>query len=69
MFGGIEKFHSDSYWRDHLLFYEYFNGHNGAGIVASLQTGWSEIVASLIELFGSFDARTFLEHGRDAVVE
>jgi hypothetical protein len=39
VFGGAEKFQSDPYWRDHLLFYEYFHGANGAGIGASHQTG------------------------------
>jgi hypothetical protein len=39
VFGRAEKFQSDPYWRDHLLFYEYFHGDNGAGIGASHQTG------------------------------
>jgi hypothetical protein len=69
VFGGAEKFQNDPDWRDNLLFYEYFHGDNGAGIGASHQTGWTGMVAALIELFGHFDARTFLEHGRDAVVE
>jgi hypothetical protein len=69
VFGGAEKFQNDPDWRDNLLFYEYFHGDNGAGIGASHQTGWTGMVAPLIELFGHFDARTFLEHGRDAVVE
>jgi hypothetical protein len=69
VFGGAEKFQSDPYWRDHVLFYEYFHGDNGAGIGASHQTGWTGLVAPQIQLFGQFDARTFLEHGRDAVVE
>ena len=38
---GTEKFQSDPHWRDHLLFYEYFHGDNGAGIGASHQTGWT----------------------------
>jgi Glycosyl hydrolase family 63 C-terminal domain len=66
VFGGAEKFQKDPYWRDHLLFYEYFHGDNGAGIGASHQTGWTGLVAALIEIFGHLDARTFLEHGRDA---
>src|SRR5262249_23253664 len=40
VFGGAEKFQSDPGWRDHLLFYEYFHGDNGAGLGASHQTGW-----------------------------
>ncbi len=68
VFGGAEKFQNDPYWRDHLLFYEYFHGDNGAGIGASHQTGWTGLVAPLIEIFGHLDARAFLEGGRAAVV-
>jgi hypothetical protein len=67
VFGGSEKFQSDPYWRDNLLFYEYFHGDNGAGIGASHQTGWSGLVAPLIEIFGRLDAHAFLEAGRAAV--
>jgi hypothetical protein len=66
VFGGAEKFQSDPYWRDNLLFYEYFHGDNGAGIGASHQTGWTGLVAPLIEIFGHLDARTYLEAGRAA---
>ena len=66
VFGGAEKFQNDPYWRDHLLFYEYFHGDNGAGIGASHQTGWTGLVAPLIEIFGHLDAQTFLEGGRAA---
>jgi hypothetical protein len=67
VFGGAEKFQSDPYWRDHLLFYEYFHGDNGAGIGASHQTGWTGLVAPLIEIFGHLDAKGYLEAGRAAV--
>jgi len=67
VFGGAEKFQRDPYWRDNLLFYEYFHGDNGAGIGASHQTGWTGLVAPLIEIFGRLDDRTFLEAGRAAV--
>jgi hypothetical protein len=66
VFGGAEKFQTDPYWRDHLLFYEYFHGDNGAGIGASHQTGWTGLVAPLIEIFGRLDSRAFLEAGRAA---
>jgi hypothetical protein len=69
VFGGAQKFQNDPYWQDHLLFYEYFHGDNGAGIGASHQTGWTGVVASLIEIFGRLDAQTFLEHGREAAFE
>jgi len=63
VFGGAEKFQRDPHWRDHLLFYEYFHGDNGAGIGASHQTGWTGLAATLIQLFGSLDARRILETG------
>jgi hypothetical protein len=66
VFGGVEKFQSDPHWRDHLLFYEYFHGDNGAGIGASHQTGWTGVVAALIEIFGKLDPQTFLAEGRAA---
>jgi hypothetical protein len=47
--GGLEKFQKDPNWRDLLLFYEYFHGDNGAGLGASHQTGWTGLVASLID--------------------
>jgi hypothetical protein len=49
VFGGARKFHDDPYWRDLILFYEYFHGDNGAGLGASHQTGWTALVASLID--------------------
>ena len=64
VFGGAEKFQTDPEWRDHLLFYEYFHGDNGAGLGASHQTGWTGCVASLIDLFGKLDAQTYLCSGR-----
>ena len=49
VFGGSRKFQEDPHWRDHLLFYEHFHGDNGAGIGASHQTGWTALVANLID--------------------
>ncbi|HLL20916.1 MAG TPA: glucosidase, partial [Kofleriaceae bacterium] len=49
VFGGAAKFADDPHWRDHPLFYEYFHGDNGAGIGASHQTGWTALVANLID--------------------
>ncbi len=66
VFGGAEKFQSDPAWRDHLLFYEYFHGDNGAGIGASHQTGWTGLIAGLMRIFGNLDAEAFLHAGREA---
>ncbi|MHB2021098.1 MAG: MGH1-like glycoside hydrolase domain-containing protein, partial [Candidatus Xenobia bacterium] len=49
LYGGSRKFQEDPHWRDHILFYEYFHGDNGAGLGASHQTGWTALVASLID--------------------
>jgi len=64
VYGGSEKFQTDPHWKDYVLFYEYFHGDNGAGLGASHQTGWTGLVAKLIELFGRVDAEAFLEAGK-----
>jgi len=56
VFGGTETFQQDPRWRDHLPFYEYFHGDNGAGLGASHQTGWTALVAELAQMFGTIDA-------------
>ena len=48
-FGGQTIFQHDPLWRDHLLFHEYFNGDDGAGLGANHQTGWTGLVAKLIQ--------------------
>ncbi len=63
VFGNVEQFQNDPYWRDHLLFYEYFHGDNGAGIGASHQTGWTGVVARLVQIFGWLQPKDLLEHG------
>ncbi|MEO0405872.1 MAG: glucosidase [Cyanobacteria bacterium P01_A01_bin.135] len=50
VFGGMEKFQHDPHWRDYVFFHEYFHGENGAGLGASHQTGWTGVVAHLIQL-------------------
>ena len=52
VFGGTEKFQTDPYWQDLIPFHEYFHGDNGAGIGASHQTGWTALVAKLIQQYG-----------------
>jgi hypothetical protein len=52
VFGGAEKFQTDPHFRDNLLFYEYFHGDNGAGLGASHQTGWTALVAKLLQQSG-----------------
>jgi len=52
VYGGTEMFQTDPHWRDLILFNEYFHGDNGAGIGASHQTGWTGIVAKLLQQSG-----------------
>ncbi|MEM8830900.1 MAG: glucosidase [Cyanobacteria bacterium P01_G01_bin.19] len=49
VYGNIDKFQNDPHWKDLILFHEYFHGDNGAGIGASHQTGWTGLVAKLIQ--------------------
>jgi hypothetical protein len=64
VFGGAEKFQADPHWRDYILFYEYFHGDDGAGLGASHQTGWTGLIAKLIQVYGSLDPQKALEKGR-----
>jgi len=54
VYGGTEKFQTDPNWRDLITFNEYFHGDNGAGIGASHQTGWTGLVAKLIQQGGEY---------------
>jgi hypothetical protein len=67
VYGGMDKFQHDPYWRDYILFHEYFHGDNGAGLGANHQTGWTGVVAKIIELFGSLDEKNVLAGGKEAV--
>jgi hypothetical protein len=55
VYGATETFQTDPHWRDLILFYEYFHGDNGAGIGASHQTGWTGLVAKLIQQMGEHE--------------
>ncbi len=64
VYGGTAKFQDDPHWRDLILFYEYFHGDNGAGLGASHQTGWTGLVALILDVFGRLDAKAVLETER-----
>ncbi|HTJ10783.1 MAG TPA: hypothetical protein VL547_02100 [Dinghuibacter sp.] len=53
VFGAREKFQTDPHFRDHILFYEYFHGETGEGLGAAHQTGWTALVANLIQMHWS----------------
>jgi len=64
LYGGARMFQQDPHWRDLILFYEYFNGDNGAGLGASHQTGWTGIIARIMQFFATTSARRVLELGK-----
>lgn len=64
VYNDIEKFQTDPYWKDLILFYEYFHGDTGRGIGASHQTGWTGIIGKLMVLLAKIDPKTLLERGR-----
>jgi hypothetical protein len=67
VYGGAAKFQEDPHWRDLVLFYEYFHGDNGAGLGASHQTGWTGLIAPLMDIFARLDAKAVLETERGLV--
>jgi hypothetical protein len=68
VYGGTRLFQDDPHWKDLLLFYEYFHGDNGAGLGASHQTGWTGLVAELLDIFARVDAKTMLEMEREQIL-
>jgi hypothetical protein len=52
VYGDVATFQNDPYWRDLINFYEYFHAETGAGLGASHQTGWTALVAKLLEQSG-----------------
>ena len=68
VYGGTRKFQDDRLWSDHILFYEYFHGDNGAGLGASHQTGWTGLIARLMDITARLTADTALQTSKDEVV-
>jgi len=65
VYGGSRKFQEDPHWKDYILFYEYFHGDNGAGLGASHQTGWTGVIARLIDLFARITPAQALQVSKD----
>ena len=55
--GQTDAFQQDPNWRDLILFYEFFDGDTGAGLGASHQTGWTGLIARMLDTFGRVDAK------------
>ena len=60
---------NDPYWRDHVLFYEYFHGDTGAGIGASHQTGWTGAIAFLMQGFAAIEPEMVFRRGMTGLVQ
>jgi len=68
VYGGTKKFQDDPYWKDYILFYEYFHGDNGAGLGASHQTGWTGIIARALDMFARMNPADALRIGKADLV-
>ena len=66
--GGRQKFDDDPHWRDLIPFHEYFHGDTGAGLGASHQTGWTGLVAKLIQQYGEYALQNRPPNAGDSVV-
>jgi hypothetical protein len=67
--GGEQRLQEDPHWRDYIQFYEYFHGDNGAGVGASHQTGWTGVIARLMQLFATTTPERVLALGKRAAVK
>ncbi len=66
VYGTEQKFQKDPYWKDHILFYEYFHGDTGAGIGASHQTGWTGLAGLLLKIVATIKPSELLQEGKSA---
>ena len=65
VYGGTKKFQEDPYWKDYILFHEYFHGDYGAGLGASHQTGWTGTIARVLDLFARIDPAELLREPKN----
>lgn len=69
VYGGNETFQNNPHWRDQILFYEYFNGDDGAGLGASHQTGWTGLIATILTMHASLTPEIILKEGMKAAAD
>jgi Glycosyl hydrolase family 63 C-terminal domain len=69
VYGGTKKFQEDPYWKDYILFFEYFHGDNGAGLGASHQTGWTGLIARSLDLFARLDPEALLKTPKNIMAD
>ena len=68
VYGGTEKFQTDPHWRDYLQFFEYFHADNGAGLGANHQTGWTGVIARVMDFFATTSAEDVRRFDKRSVV-
>jgi hypothetical protein len=69
VFGREEKFQKDPLWNNYILFHEYFHGDEGSGVGASHQTGWTGLIAKLLQQMGEYGGRSQLKESASGVLE
>jgi len=69
VYGGTKKFQDDPYWKDYILYYEYFHGDNGAGLGASHQTGWTGLIARILDLNARLDPDALLKRAAGVMAQ
>lgn len=69
VYGGTKKFQEDPYWKDYILFFEYFHGDNGAGLGASHQTGWTGLIARTLDLFARLQPEAILKAPKSVMAD
>jgi hypothetical protein len=69
VFGREEKFQKDPHWNNYIPFHEYFHGDEGSGIGASHQTGWTGLIAKLLQQMGEYGGRSELIEPASGVLE
>ncbi|MBV8673447.1 MAG: glucosidase, partial [Acidobacteriaceae bacterium] len=69
VYGGTKKFQEDPHWKDYILYYEYFHGDNGAGLGASHQTGWTGLVARILDLHARMNSEALLKKGSGVIAD
>jgi hypothetical protein len=67
VYGNIKKFQEDPYWKDYILFYEYFHGDTGAGVGASHQTGWTGTIAKTMQLFSTISMEDSIKLNKEKI--
>jgi len=67
--GAYAQYKDNPHWRDLVLFYEYFHGDDGSGVGASHQTGWTGIVAKLLQQTGEGESPSAVPEKHEALVE